>query len=124
MLFARSRVTALSAGLASAVITKWAFDCLLWDASFRWLAHMVDFETAEAVTEVLSYLLPLTAAAATYSMLSPRPPEQDDRVVLRKPPWQSQYLIVGVTVIVAAIVAGLSYGRVFGMPSMTLPQTR
>jgi hypothetical protein len=118
-----SRIIAVLGGLASAVVLKWAFDHWLFDLSFRLLVLMVDFEMAELITAVLSYLVPLAAAALAYAALSPHPPK-DERPALRKQPWQSQGLIVGLLVIVAATIAGLSYGRVFGLPSITLPQSR
>jgi hypothetical protein len=120
---ALSRIIAVLGGLASAVVFKWAFDRWLWDISFRWLTLIADFEKAERITAVLSYLVPLAAAALAYAVLSPHSPK-DDSPALRKRPWQSQRLIVGLLVIVAATVAGLSYGRVFGLPSVTLPQSR
>jgi len=110
-------------GLASAVVLKLSFDYLLWDVCFKWLALMVDFEKSESITAVLSYLVPMTAAALAYAVLLPHSPA-DDRPALRKQPWQSQRLVVGLLVIVAASIAGLSYGRVFGLPSVTLPQPR
>jgi hypothetical protein len=121
---ALSRVIAVLGGLASAVVFKWAFDLWLWDVSFRWLVLMADFEKAESITAVLSYLVPLAAAALAYTLLSPHPPTNDHPPSLRKHPWQSQRLMVGLLVIIAATIAGLSYGRVFGLPSVTLPQSR
>jgi amino acid transporter len=120
---ALSRNIAVLGGIASAAVLKWAFDHWLWDVSFRRLALMVDFEMAEPITAVLSYLVPLTTAALAYAVLSPHPPK-DDRPALRKLPWQSQRVIVGLLVIVAATIGGLSLGRVFGLPSITLPQSR
>jgi hypothetical protein len=117
----RSRLIAASGGLASAVVVKWVFDRGLWDICFVWLFHLFDIDTAEPMTAVLSYLIPLTAGAVVHAALLPRQPE-DDRVFLRKRPWQSPRLIAGLLVIVAAVVAGLSYGRVFGLPAVTLPQ--
>jgi hypothetical protein len=118
------QIRAVLGGLACAVVLKWTFDHWLWDVSFRWLTHMAEFETAESVTAVLSYLVSLGAAARMYAALSPHSSEDDDRPALRRHPWQSPYLIVGLIVIVAATIAGLSYGRVFGLPSVTLPQSR
>lgn len=120
---ALSRIIAVLGGLASAVVLKWVFDRWLWDISFKWLARMADFDKAEQITALLSYLVPLAAAAVTYVVLSPHSPE-DDRPALRKSPWQSQRLIIGLLVIVTATIAGLSYGRLFGLPSITLPQSR
>jgi hypothetical protein len=114
---------AVLGGLASALVFKWTFDRWLWDVSFRWLTRIVEFETAESVTAVLSYLVSLAAAALVYTALAPPSPAEDGPT-LRRHPWQSPYLIVGLIVIVAATVAGLSYGRVFGLPSVTLPQSR
>lgn len=121
---ALSRIMAGLGGLASAVVLKWAFDHWLWDFSFRRLVGpLSDNENAESITAVLSYLVPLAAAAVAYAVLSPHSPDED-RPALRKQPWQSQRLIVGLLVIVVATIAGLSYGRVFGLPSLTLPQAR
>jgi hypothetical protein len=118
-----SRIIAAFGGLVSAVVLKWAFDRWLWDLSFRALALMTDFDKAESITAVLSYLVPLAAAVLAYRVLAPHSP-QDDRPVLRKRPWQSQRLIVGLLVIVVATIAGLSYGRLFGLPFVTLPPAR
>ena len=84
---------------------------------------MADFDKAESITAVLSYLIPLAAAVLAYVVLSPHSPK-DDRPALRKRPWQSKPLIVGLLVIIAATIGGLSYGRLFGLPSVTLPQSR
>jgi hypothetical protein len=118
-----SRIIGVLGGLASAVALKWVFDHWLWDISFRWLVLITDFEQAESITAVLSYVLPLAAAVLAYALLSPHSPK-DARPALRKQPWQSQRLIVGLLVLIAATIAGLSYGRVFGLPSITLPQSR
>jgi hypothetical protein len=118
-----SRSVAVLGGVASAVVLKWAFDYWLWDFSFQRLALMLDFDKAEAITAVLSYLVPLASAALAHAALSPHPPE-DDSPALRKPPWQSPRLIVGVLIIIAAMIAGPSLGRFFGLPSITLPQYR
>jgi hypothetical protein len=117
------RIIAVLGGLALAVVLKWVFDHWLWDASFQRLVLVADFEQAESITAELSYLIPLAAAALAYALLSPQLPK-DDRPALRKHPWQSQRLIVGLLVVVAATIAGLSCGRVFALPSVTLPQTR
>jgi hypothetical protein len=117
------RSVAVLGGVASAVVLKWAFDYWLWDVAFQGFARMVDFDKAEAITAVLSYLVPLAGAALAYATLSPPPPE-DDSPALRKPPWQSQRLIVGVLIVIAAMIAGPSLGRFFGLPSITLPQYR
>src|SRR5580700_5200615 len=119
----RSRLIAVSGGLASAVVIKWVFDRGLWDISFVGLFHLFDSDTAEPLTAVLSYLVPLTAGVAVHAALLPKQPE-DDRAFLRKRPWQSRRIIAALLIIVAAIVAGLSYGRVFGLPSIALPQPR
>jgi hypothetical protein len=118
-----SRILAVLGGLISAVVCKWVFDHWLWDAIFGWLAAVTDFGKAESITAVLSYLLPLVAGTLAYVALSPHAPE-NDRPALRKSPWQSGRFIVGLLVIIAAAIAGLSYGRVFGLPSITLPQSR
>ena len=118
-----SRLSAVLGGVASAVVLKWAFDHWLWDISFQRLCLVTDSETAEPITAVLSYLIPLAAAVLAYAALSPHS-TGDDRPVLRRHPWQSRRLIVGLLVIVAATIAGLSYGRIFGLPMVTLPNPR
>jgi hypothetical protein len=120
---ALSRLTAVLGGLVSAVVLKWVFDHWLWDFSFQRLAPLSDNEKAESITAVLSYLVPLAAACLAYAALSPHSPKED-QPALRKQPWQSRRLIVGLLVIIVAMIAGLSYGRVFGLPSLTLPQAR
>jgi len=113
------------AGFASAVVLKWTFDHWLWDVSFQWLSPLAGYESAESITAVLSYLGSLAAAVLASKVLSPHSSsDEDERPALRQHPWQSPHLRVGLIVIVAATIAGLSYGRVFGLPSVTLPQSR
>jgi amino acid transporter len=118
-----SRYMAVLGSIASAVALKWVFDRWLWDASFQRLALIFDFEKAEPIVAVLSYLVPLATAVVAYLILSPHPPKEGGPS-LRKSPWQSPLIIVGVLVIIAATIGGLSLGRVFGLPSITLPQSR
>jgi hypothetical protein len=120
---ALSRIIAAIGGLVSAIVLKWVFDRWLWDLSFRGLTLMADFDEAESITAVLSYLVPLAAAVLAYVVLSPHSPK-DERPVLRKRPWQSKPVVVGLLVIIAATIGGLSYGRLFGLPSVTLPESR
>jgi hypothetical protein len=119
----RSRIIAVIGGLASAVIIKWAFDRWVWDVGFQQLARFVDFDMAASVSAVLSYLVPLAAACLAYAALSPHS-SKDDHPSLRKHPWQSRRLIVGLLIVIVATIAGLSYGRIFGLPSITLPRAR
>lgn len=120
---ALSRIIAVLSGIASAVVLKWVFDQWLWDSSFQRLAPISDNEKAESITAVLSYLVPLTAAAFAYAAFSAHAPEED-RPALRKHPWQSRRFIIGLLVIVVATIAGLTVGRLFGLPTLTLPQAR
>jgi hypothetical protein len=120
---ARSRIIAGLGGIAAAAALKWIFDRWLWDVAFRGLVHLADFDPAELVTAILSYLLPLFAGVLVYVRLAPASPV-DDRPMLRKRPWQSGRFIVSVIVIVAALIGGLSYGRLSGLPSVTLPSAR
>ena len=119
-----SRILRWISALAAAVALKWLFDKVLWDPLDGLLARgTMDFEHAELITAVLSYLVPLTLAAGGYAILFGRQ-APDDRPVLRKHPWQSPPLIIGTLIIVVALIAGISYGRLFGLPSIALPPAR
>lgn len=118
----RSRFNAVLAGLVSTAAVKWLFDRGLWDVGFRGLYHIVDIDMAEPLTAILSYGLPLAAGTIAYAVLSPH--SRKEGPVLRKHAWQSRRFIVALIIIVVALVAGLSFGRLFGLPSVTLPSER
>ena len=122
MLSALSRLLKWICALVAAVVLKWLFDEVLWDPLDQLLARTTDFERAELITAVLSYLVPLALAVVGYAMLFARQ-AADDRPVLRKHPWQSRRLIVGVLVVIVALIAGTSYGRVFKLPQISLPSS-
>jgi hypothetical protein len=118
---ALKRILQFVSALLLAAALKWLFDRVLWDFIFGLFDRMTDFVRAEFITAVLSYLVPLALAALAFWMLFERYAEEDTMPVLRKHPWQSRRLIAAVLIAGVALMAGTSYGRVFGLPSVTLP---
>ena len=108
-------------GCAIAVGTKWLFDRALWDWLTKWLDRLVEFERVATIVAIASYLVPLTLAVLVSVKLFPGEPVDKSLPSLRKRPWESKPLIVSVLIVVAAVVAGISYGRLFGLPSIALP---
>ena len=107
--------------LALAIVLKWAFDLALWDLLVKSFSLGTAFERADLMVAVLSYLLPLSASSLVYAAVHARYAVKDDVPQLRRHPWQSKRVIVSVMVIVVSAMAGMLYGRVFGLPSIHLP---
>jgi hypothetical protein len=110
-------------GVALSVGLKWAFDRTLWDPLTKWLDHIIDFERVALIVAIASYLMPLAAAVLICVKLFPGEAVDHTLPALRKSPWQSKPLIASVLIVLVSVIAGTSYGRLFGLPWVTLPST-
>jgi hypothetical protein len=116
-----SRILPWVTAVVLAAALKWVFDRVLWDIFSHWLDHGLDFEKTALIVGIASFLLPLAAAVLISIRLFPGPAVDPTLPVLGKHPWQSKPLIVGVLIVVVAVMAGTSYGRLFGLPHINLP---
>lgn len=116
-----ARVLPWISGLVLVVGLKWLFDRALWDWLTKWLDRLIDFERVAVIVAIASYLVPLAASVLTCVKLFPGESVDESLPALRKRPWQSKPLIVSVLIVAASVVAGISYGRLFGLPWVTLP---
>ena len=108
-------------GAALTVGLKWVYDRVLWDPLTKLLDKIIDFERVEIIVAIGSYLLPLVAAVLITVRMFPGEAVDHTLPALRRHPWQSKRLVAVVLIAVIAVIAGTSYGRLFGLPSIALP---